>query len=96
MDKELFKGIKIALGFLLVFGVLGIVTAAGFHYANEIVPGDFQDGDYSFNGILSIGTTTYAQPLNSNLNVYNSNLKVVSDTDRDFNIGLKNNYANRA
>lgn len=51
--KNKFKdGMYLGLGFALIIGILGVVTAAGFHYANEIIPGDFQDGNYSFNGTI--------------------------------------------
>lgn len=62
IKNSYFEGIKVGLGILSVFLVLfGLVYAAGYHYANEIVPGAFQDGDYSFNGGISIGgsPTTY-------------------------------------
>lgn len=62
-----FEGLKIGLGILTVFLVLfGLIYAAGFHYANEIIPGDFQTGDYSFNGKLGVGTTTPSEKLSVN------------------------------
>jgi hypothetical protein len=41
---------------LLALVFIGTAFSAGYHYANEIVPGQFQAGNYSFNGSLGIGT----------------------------------------
>jgi hypothetical protein len=49
----------------IIFMFIGIVFSAGFHYANEIDPGAFQDGDYSFNGSLGIGTTNPSYKLHT-------------------------------
>ncbi len=54
MDKDIQKGIKIAIGFFFTLTILfGIVFAVGFHSASEIVAGVFQ-GDYTFNGSIII------------------------------------------
>ena len=53
MNKDFLKGINIALGILLVFSIIGIVSAVGFHYANEILPGTFS-GNFIFDGDVNI------------------------------------------
>ena len=53
MNKDFLKGINIALGFLLVFSIVGIVSAVGFHYADEILPGTFV-GDFVFDGDVNL------------------------------------------
>lgn len=44
--------------FVSLLLVMTAVFSAGFHYPSEIVPGAFQNGNYSFNGSLGIGTNS--------------------------------------
>jgi hypothetical protein len=54
MLKDFFKGINIGLGILFIFALIfGVVYAVGFHSASEIIGGTF-NGDYTFNGSVSI------------------------------------------
>ena len=45
MDNNFSKGIKLSLGFLFVFAALGLVYASGWHYASEIIDGNFSIDD---------------------------------------------------
>lgn len=59
MSKFL-DGIKFGLGFILILALfLGIVYAAGFHSASEILGGVFQ-GNYIFNGTVNFENATLA------------------------------------
>lgn len=68
MDKDLFKGFKIGIGFLGAIFItciflFSIVYAVGFHTASEILPGVFS-GNYSFiNGNVGIGTSSSSTKL---------------------------------
>lgn len=55
VNKDIIKG---SLFTLMIISIVGIIYAAGFHYANEIVPGGFQEGDYWFNGNVGVGTNS--------------------------------------
>lgn len=77
MLKDLFKGINIGLGILLVFGlVFGIVYAVGFHSANEILGGTFI-GNYIFNGSVDFTNASVSGISNSG-NVSIGNLELYS------------------
>lgn len=58
MDKDLFKGFKMGMGFILAISLLFGISTVGFHLASEILPGTFPDGNYSFNGRIGINTNT--------------------------------------
>lgn len=56
MIKIFFDGIYFGIGFIFVFCLIFSVSAIGFHFASEILPGTFI-GDYSFDGNVAIGTS---------------------------------------
>lgn len=58
MSNKFLDGIKFGFGFLLIITLVLSVFAVGFHQANEILPGQFTTGDFSFDGKLGIGTNT--------------------------------------
>lgn len=68
MRNNFFEGIKFGLGILFIFGLVGLVYAAGWHVAGEILPGQFADGNYSFNGSLGIGTSNPFREFHVNSN----------------------------
>ncbi len=57
MDKDFFKGIKFGLGFILVLSTLAIVSASGWHIANEVLSGEFS-GNYNYTGIVNFTSAT--------------------------------------
>lgn len=72
MDNKILEGMKIALGILLVFGVIfGLVYASGFHYADEVLSGTFL-GNYIYSGNVSF---------NSNVDLGNANVSGLSIPD---------------
>lgn len=53
MDKDILKGLKISLGFILGLSFFfGIAFAVGFHSANQIIGGVFQ-GNFTVNGTFN-------------------------------------------
>lgn len=71
MKNSFLDGIKFSAGIILIFGLLGLVYASGWHTANEIFPGNFSTGQYFFLGYVGINTTTPSQALdvNGNMNI---------------------------
>lgn len=66
MDNDIVRGIKIGFGlFFTTLVLFGIVFAAGFHSANEILSGTFL-GNYSFNGNINMTSGTLYFPDGSN------------------------------
>lgn len=53
MNKKFIEGIHLGLGFILVIGILFSVSAVGFHFASEILPGTFT-GNYVFDGNVNV------------------------------------------
>lgn len=70
MDKEIIKGIKQGIGFVLVlfitivFATI-IVIGSGFHSASEIIEGVFQ-GNYTFNGSIKLNPSSSVPSLSNN------------------------------
>lgn len=88
MDKDFVKGLKISAGF--IFGLVlffGIVFAAGFHSANEIIGGIFQ-GNYTFNG------SVYADNLESDRLRQYALLSITSNGATFFENGFYDNFEN--
>lgn len=57
------RGISFGIGFLLVLSIVSLVYAVGFHQTSEVVPGEF-DGEYRFNGTLTINSSSNKPALN--------------------------------
>ncbi len=97
MDKDILKGLKISLGIILGLSFFfGLVFAVGFHSANEILPGIFE-GNYIFNGNLTVNGTTIKQnsPLVLAYKSGNGNVLTASSGEEIFDsvdVDLGNNF----
>ena len=76
MRNSLYKGILFTI---VILGILGVITAVGFHSANEILSGTFK-GNYTFNGSVNVvgnicsGSNCLNSVSSSDLNIMNSML----------------------
>lgn len=83
MKSEFSKGLSrgIGIGIIVVLTIfIGIIFAVGFHSASEIVSGVFQ-GNYTFNGTLSVSQNT---TLNGTL-IVNNGINLGSETNCNTN-----------